>query len=167
MDFARLWEYAQQAIRQLGHAWEIKVGMTAMLAAIQLHAELFFLFVILIALDLLTKWIALSRPLCTCLEPSIWHELRAIPEAHRQGLINSDMMKTRFIGKIIVYLLLAAAAGTVDMILREVNKDTVFTALCIGYLAATELLSIIENLNDAGVSAVADLLAIIKRVRGK
>lgn len=167
MDYAKLWDYSQQAIRQLGHSWEVKAGMTAILAAVQLHAELFCLFVVLIGLDLLTKWLALARPLCTCEEPSVWHELRMIPEAHRQGLIRSDTMKTRFIGKIIVYLLLAAASGTVDMMLQGVDKNAMFTALCIGYLAATELLSIIENLNDAGVSAVADLLAVVKRIRGK
>lgn len=167
MDYNKLWEYAQQAIRQLGHGWEVKVGMTAILAAVQLHAELFFLFMILIGLDLLTKWLALARPLCTCPEPSVWCEIKAIPEAHRRGLISSSIMKTRFVGKIIVYMLLAAASGTVDMMLRGVDRDAMFVALCIGYLAATELLSIIENLNDAGVSAVADLLAVVKRIRGK
>lgn len=37
--------------------------------------------------------------------------------------------------------------------------------VCIGYLAATELLSVIENLHDAGVSALADLADVVKRRR--
>ena len=38
--------------------------------------------------------------------------------------------------------------------------------LCISYLAASELLSIIENLNDAGVSCLAGLVNIVKRKAG-
>ena len=35
----------------------------------------------------------------------------------------------------------------------------------IAYLASSELLSIVENLDDAGVSAVHDLAGLIKRKR--
>lgn len=37
--------------------------------------------------------------------------------------------------------------------------------LCVSYLAASELLSIAENLDDAGVSAVHELVGLIKRKR--
>lgn len=167
MDFEKLWQYAQQAVIALGNGWEIKLGIAGLLTAARFHAELLFFFVLLVCIDLVTKWIALSKPFCDCNPPSIWHEFLAIPEARRQGVISSEKMKTRFAGKILVYLLVAIASGVVDLILKDLGHGPVFMALCIGYLAATELLSIIENLNDAGVAAVSDLLTVIKKVRGK
>lgn len=167
MDYKNLYETITQTIGTLGSGWAVKAGMAGVLAAAQLHAELLLLFAILICLDLASKWLALARPLCKCEPPSVWHEFLAIPEAHRRGIISSDEMKTRFAGKILVYLFIAIAAGAGDVLLRDTGSGAVFMKLCIGYLAATELLSIIENLNDAGVSAMADLLALVKRTRGR
>jgi len=167
MEFDKLRDYAGQAVSALVSGWEVKIGLSAVLAAAQLHAELLLLFILLICLDLASKWLALARPLCKCDPPSVWHEIRAIPEAHRRGIISSDEMKTRFAGKIIVYLFIAIASGAGDLILKDLGTHPALMALCIGYLAATELLSIIENLNDAGVSAMADLAGLIKKLKGK
>ena len=38
--------------------------------------------------------------------------------------------------------------------------------LVAGYLVVTELLSICENLNDAGIEAVGEIAALVKRRRG-
>ena len=38
----------------------------------------------------------------------------------------------------------------------------IFVNLIISYLSATEFLSIVENLNDAGISALSGLINIIK-----
>ena len=88
-----------------------------------------------------------------------------IPEAHRQGLISSDVMKTRFVSKIMMYMLIALTSGVVDFMLKDMHVPAFFMTVCIGYLAATELLSVIENLHDAGVSALADLADVVKRRR--
>ena len=92
-------------------------------------------------------------------------EIRMIPEAHRQGIISSDVMKTRFASKIMMYMLIALTSGVVDFMLKDMRVPAFFTTVCIGYLAATELLSVIENLHDAGVSALADLADVVKRKR--
>jgi len=166
MDYKNLWECVQRAVHSLTASWGIKMTLAAVFAAIQLHIELFLVFNLLVILDCATKWIALARPLCQG-PPEVWEEIKMIPEAHRRGIIQSEKMKTRFIGKIAVYLIATIAAAAVDIALGDIGRNPQAVSLCVGYLAATELLSIVENLNDAGVSAMADLLAIVKKVRNK
>lgn len=163
MDFNTLYEYTRQGVRTLGAGWLEKAAVASIGAVLQLHAELMAAFIVLIILDLATKWLALAKPLTT--DGTLAEEIRMIPEAHRRGLISSDVMKTRFASKIMMYMLIAFASGAVDFMLRDMHVPAFFTTACIGYLAATELLSVIENLNDAGVSALADLADVVKRRR--
>ena len=159
MDFNTLYEYTRQGVRTLGAGWFEKAAAASIGAMLQLHAELMGAFI----LDLATKWLALAKPLTT--DGTLAEEIRMIPEAHRQGLISSDVMKTRFVSKIMMYMLIALTSGVVDFMLKDMRVPAFFTTVCIGYLAATELLSVIENLNDAGVSALADLADVVKRKR--
>lgn len=163
MDFNILYEYTRQGVRTLGAGWFEKAAAASIGAMLQLHAELMGAFVILIILDLATKWLALAKPLTT--DRTLAEEIRMIPEAHRRGLISSDVMKTRFISKIMMYMLIAFASGVVDFMFKDMHMPAFFMTICIGYLAATELLSVVENLNDAGVSALADLADVVKRKR--
>lgn len=163
MDFNTLYEYTKQGVRTLGAGWLEKAAAASIGAMLQLHAELMGAFVILIILDLATKWLALAKPLTT--DGTLAEEIRMIPEAHRQGLISSDVMKTRFVSKIMMYMLIALTSGVVDFMFKDMHVPAFFMTVCIGYLAATELLSVIENLNDAGVSALADLADVVKRRR--
>lgn len=167
MNFDKLWEYNREAVMALASGWELKAGISGIITILQLQGELFLLFNLLVILDLMTKWLALTRPLCDCDQPNVWHEFKKIPEAHRRGIISSDEMKTRFLGKILVYIATALASGMVDIILKDFGRPPLLMELCIGYLAATELLSVIENLDEAGVSAMSDLAAMVKKVRGK
>ena len=163
MDFNTLYEYTRQGVRTLGAGWLEKAAAASIGAMLQLHAELMGAFVILIILDLATKWLAIAKPLTT--DGTLAEEIRMIPEAHRQGLISSDVMKTRFVSKIMMYMLIALTSGVVDFMFKDMHVPAFFMTVCIGYLAATELLSVIENLNDAGVSALADLADVVKRRR--
>lgn len=165
MDFNTLYEYTKQGVRTLGAGWFEKAAAASIGAILQLHVELMGAFIILIILDLATKWLALAKPLTA--DGTLAEEIRMIPEAHRQGLISSDVMKTRFVSKIMTYMLIAFASGVVDFMFKDMHMHmpAFFMTVCIGYLAATELLSVIENLNDAGVSALADLADVVKRKR--
>lgn len=163
MDFNILYEYTRQGVRTLRAGWFEKAAAASIGAMLQLHAELMGAFIILIILDLATKWLALAKPLTA--DGTLAEEIRMIPEAHRRGLISSDVMKTRFISKIMMYMLIAFASGVVDIMFEDMHMPAFFTTVCIGYLAATELLSVVENLNDAGVSALADLADVVKRKR--
>ena len=163
MDFNTLYEYTRQGVRTLGVGRFEKAAAASIGAMLQLHAELMCAFIILIILDLATKWLALAKPLTA--DGTLAEEIRMIPEAHRKGLISSDVMKTRFVSKIMMYMLIALTSGVVDFMFKNMHVPAFFMTVCIGYLAATELLSVIENLNDAGVSALADLADVVKRRR--
>lgn len=165
MDFEKFHQAVASAMTAVASGWEVKLGVAAFLSILEFHATIFLVFSLLVIIDLLTKWLALAKPLTETGE--ILDEIKAIPEAHRRGIISSEKMKTRFAGKIIVYLLIAIAAGAVDSIAASVGGTAHAFSLCVGYLAATELLSVVENLNDAGVSAMADLLATVKKLKTK
>ena len=75
-------------------------------------------------------------------------------------------MKHRFIGKIIVYILCVLAGVLVDVTMLALGQPTWAVPLIVGYLVVTELLSICENLNDAGIEAVQGLINAIKKKEG-
>lgn len=162
--FGQIYGYAYKSICSITTGWPFKLAGGAVLLIIARHAALFTAFSLLVAIDLFAKFIALS---CSMVKargaesPSLLDSIKAIPEAHRQRIINSHEMKTQFVGKIIVYILAVIAAALVDFMVGHLN----FSQMVIAYLASTELLSIIENLDDAGVSALADLADVVKRRR--
>lgn len=161
-------EAINRAACRLGDFWEVKVVAGGMLAAAQFHFQLMSLFVALIVIDLATKWIELAHNTIKTDDytPGLLESIKAIPQAHREGVISSKAMKTQFCGKIIVYVIVVMAGSIMDTMTVQVHSYGLVMPLCVSYLAASELLSIIENLDDAGVSAVHDLAALIKRKRG-
>ena len=118
----------------LAQGWSYKAVIAAMLAMIlNKHAILFYSFAFLVFIDCSTK------------------------------KIKSEVMKHRFLGKIGVYLICALSAAVVDVVMRVLDKPTWAVMTVIGYLVVTELLSIIENLNDAGVEAMSGLVSFVKK----
>lgn len=61
MEFDQFSEAISKAASRLGNYWEVKIIASGMLAAAQFHLELVSLFVILIVIDLATKWIELAH----------------------------------------------------------------------------------------------------------
>lgn len=168
MDPNQFTEAINKAAGRLGDYWEVKVVAGGMLAAAQFHFQLMSLFVALIVIDLATKWIELAHNTIKTDDytPDLLESIKAIPQAHRKGVISSKAMKTQFCGKIIVYVIVVMAGSIMDTMTVQVHSCGLVMPLCVSYLAASELLSIIENLDDAGVSAVHDLATLIKRKRG-
>lgn len=66
-------------------------------------------------------------------------------------MISSRQMKRQFAGKMVLYILLTVGGGAADRLLASVGRPDLFMEMCVSYLAASEMLSIVENLNDAGV----------------
>lgn len=157
-----------KAACRLGEYWEAKIVAGGMMAAVQFHFQLMFLFAVLIVIDLATKWIELAYNTIKTesYAPGLLESIKAIPQAHRDGIISSKKMKTQFCGKIIVYVIVVMAGSIMDTMTVQVHSYGIVMPLCVSYLAASELLSIIVNLDSAGVSAVHDLAALIKRKRG-
>lgn len=162
-------ESAWRVISAITNDWILKVVASGVFLLLARHMALFTLFAIVVMIDLFSKFLALAHQMEVNEgreDLSLIAALYGIPEAHRRGIINSYEMKTRFLGKMFMYMLVVIAGGSVDALIIISGGRSEFCMLIISYLAATELLSIIENLDDAGVSAVHDLVALIKRKRG-
>lgn len=169
MNYKLFFESVLTAGKTLYSGWSYKATAAAILAVLlHKHAVLFYAFSLLVFLDCLTKWIAIAHDYLVKQgkTPTLMQSLIGIKAARSAGEIKSEVMKHRFLGKITVYLICVMAAASADLIMVQLVKPTWAVGTIIGYLTATELLSIVENLNAAGVEAVQGLLDIIKRKKG-
>lgn len=167
MNYKLFFESAFAAGKTLYSGWSYKTAMAAiMVVLLHRHAILFYAFSALVVLDCLTKWLAIAHDYLVKqgkTAPTIFQSLIAIKAARSAGLISSEVMKHRFLGKICIYLLCVMAAASADLIMVELSKPAWAVSTIIGYLTATELLSIVENLNAVGVEAVKGLIDIVKK----
>ena len=170
MDITELMQSMNHAMGHLGENWAVKlVGAAFMGVACSMHGQILLAFVGLVVIDLLTKWIALSRQHLMKRKrktpPTLWQCFCNILKARKAGYIKSEVMKHRFLGKILVYFLVAFADGLADYIMTVMEKPTWAVLLLVGYLSVTELISIMENLQDAGVEEVEKLHEILEKKR--
>lgn len=151
-------------LRNLSHDVLIKLLASSIIAAFFYHAVLFCLFGCVVFLDLFTRWLALSHQHLVThkQEATLVDCLYGIPSAHKAGLISSYVMRKTFFSKMITYLLLIIGASIVDYMIKGSGGGVMAVSLVITYLSMTELLSIVENLDEAGVSAMHDLIDLIK-----
>ena len=170
MDFSELYQSARGTAASLGENGAVKfIGAGIVGAACSMHGQLLLAFVALIVIDLVTKWLALSREYLTKRKrrktTTLWQCVVNIPAARKAGYIKSEAMKHRFLGKIIIYLLIVFAGAAVDNIMVTMQHPTWAVLLMVGYLSVTELISIVENLQDAGVEEAGKLQEILEKKR--
>lgn len=170
MDFTELMSSAHGTFAHLSSNKAVKfVGASIVGGICSMHGQLLLAFVGLIIVDLVTKWIALSKEYLTKKKrrknPTFWKCVTSIPAARKAGYIKSEAMKHRFLGKIIVYLLVVIAGALADNIMVTMDKPTWAVLLLVGYLSITELISILENLQDAGVEEAGQLHDILEKKR--
>lgn len=170
MNFLALKFAAINAAQTLWQGVSYKTVAAAILAfLLHKHAVLFMAFTALVFIDCFTRWMSLSykRLQQTGVEfPTVMQIIIGIKAARSEGLISSEVMKHRFVGKVIVYILCVFAAVLVDLAMITLQQPVWAVPLVAGYLVITELLSICENLNDAGIEAVQGLVNVIKKRRG-
>lgn len=169
MNFDALKFAAFNAAQTLWHGISYKSVAAAILAILlHKHAVLFIAFSALVFIDCFTRWMSLSYKRLQGMgqTPSVMQIIGGIEAARAEGLISSEVMKHRFVGKLIVYILCVLAAVLVDVCMIALHQPPWAVPLVAGYLVVTELLSICENLNDAGIEAVGEIAALVKRRRG-
>ena len=166
MNFDALKFAAFNAAQTLWHGISYKSIAAAIL--LHKHAVLFIAFSALVFIDCFTRWMSLSYKRLQGMgqTPSVMQIIGGIEAARAEGLISSEVMKHRFVGKLIVYILCVLAAVLVDVCMIALHQPPWAVPLVAGYLVVTELLSICENLNDAGIEAVGEIAALVKRRRG-
>lgn len=160
-----------RAVTSLVSAWYVKLPIAGLCLLLQHHLKLISIFSLLVILDLVTKFISLSYGYMVTRQAEDTDFFNAcrytnLIEARKAGIIKSRIMKTQFVGKILTYVFVVATCLIVDKMVRESGGVGGFTTLAIGYLAMTELLSIVENLSESGVSSMQGLYDLIKKRKG-
>ena len=124
MNYKLFFESAFAAGKTLYSGWSYKTAMAAiMFVLLHRHAILFYAFSALVVLDCLTKWLAIAHDYLVKqgkTAPTIFQSLIAIKAARSAGLISSEVMKHRFLGKICIYLLCVMAGASAER-LNEIS----------------------------------------------
>lgn len=123
---------------------------------------LLMIFVMLEFLDIFSRWLCLSKKCfddCYKNVPAgLYKYLKFIPQARRLRYIKSTGLRDGFCDKMIIYLLLLLLSALVDgafSIVHIPGKMLLTTVTTV--LSVTEALSILENLNECGVSVIVDI----------
>lgn len=127
------------------------------------HVQVLGIFIILVFLDLITKWASISYQMLLDLGAnqeniSGFDKYIAIPAAWGKGLISSKHMRKPFITKVLTYCLATGAAWCFDFMAGNYAFAVNLVWL---YLGSVEFLSILENMRDGGNSTVTGLLDIV------
>ncbi len=166
MDYAAIYRGMTVTAKTLWASMPVKLaGSAFMTMLLHQHAVLFYLFVFLVFMDCFTRWMSISyeRLVKNGEDAHVPAVLKGIKAARADGLISSNVMKHRFVGKILVYIICVVAAAATDLSMKTLGNPTWAVETVISYLVLTELLSIVENLNDAGIEMMSGLIQVLKR----
>lgn len=156
-----------EQVEKLLDLFPLKVTSTMILLFfMDVRTVLFLAFAILVILDCFTRWTAISFRNIERIsfeKPTLLQSLLGIPQARRDGKIRSGAMR-QGMDKILIYLLCTMAASSCDLIFELLHTPAWMTSFVVGYMSVTEILSIIENLSDAGVESLGRLA---DKLRGK
>ena len=127
------------------------------------HVQVLGIFILLVFLDLITKWAAISYQMLIDLGASPDNisgsdKYIAIPVAWGKGLISSKHMRKPFVTKVLTYCLATGAAWCFDYMAGQYAFAVNLVWL---YLGSVEFLSILENMRDGGNTAIAGLLDVV------
>lgn len=163
-------EHIMPVLSRMADGWAEKLGLSLVVTiTYEDHAQIFAAFFLLVCADLVTKWLSLSRQHLVDTgvdEPSIWHAAWNMNAARHAGYIKSDIMRKRFIPKILTYFGVVGAAAGLDFILIKAHAPAFATTLVIGYLSLTEFISILENMQTAGIKEAGELVDMARRRGG-
>ena len=128
------------------------------------HVQVLGIFIILVFLDLITRWAAISYQMLIDMGAnpdniSGYDKYIAIPAAWGKGLISSKHMRKPFVTKVLTYCLATAGAWCFDFMAGQYAFAVNVVWL---YLGSVEFLSILENMRDGGNSTISGLLELVQ-----
>ena len=163
-------------LESIAESLPVSMGVSAITyvftSSLGIHLEMFFIFALLVCLDILTRWLACSHKLWLSLYPqspsSLYDCFRLLWQSRRLRFFDSGRMRSGFKGKMITYFILMLASGASDHMIGTYGGKGYMLTLVVYILTATEFISCLENLEEAGVGSVAsDLKKIIKGRKDK
>ncbi len=163
-------EIVHNVLEKMGETFDIKVVAGAVLGLVtNKYSILMVGFGVLLYIDILTKWIAISYAYLVEQgheNPAFFDAVKGINSARRARKINSYEMRKRSVSKLFVYIICFLMAAIFDLMSSASGANSQIVQIVCGYLAMNEILSVIENLGDAGVQSMSRLYELLKR-RGK
>ncbi len=169
--FIEIYDLIIKSAKNISNLWPIKIIFSIFLATLySMHMKLISVFAGLVLLDLLSKWIALAykyKKDTTAAPIGFAQSIWSIPKARRAGYIRSNVMKKQFVAKMAIYILVVLGATLVDFAMVTLKEPTMLVVLVVGYLTATEFISILENLQEAGVKEASLLKDLVEKIRSK
>lgn len=148
-----------------------KLTVSAIGATLMDLGTIFSMFIILIVMDILTRCMAMSALLWKNMygddvvkkRGNLMNYIRWIWQAHKWRYIDSSALRDGFWSKVITYFILLVVATCGDQILRISHIPPFVLIIFCGVLVCTEILSILENLGECGVSSVRDIKILIQK----
>lgn len=148
-----------------------KLTVSAIGATLIDLGTIFAMFVCLIVVDIITRCMAMSALLWRNMygenivkkRGNIMNYIRWTWQAHKWRYIDSSALRDGFWSKVITYFLLLMVAKCGDTILNVSHIPPFVLVVFCGILVCTEVLSILENLGECGVSSVRDIQSLIQK----
>ena len=164
-----LTNFLSEAWRMLTESFALK-ALLAVMAEVGMyvlglkHIQVLGIFVVLVFLDLLTKWSAIGYQMLIDMGAKPENiggidKYIAIPAAWGKGLISSKHMRKPFITKVLTYCIATAGAWCFDFMAGNYAFAVNLVWL---YLASVEFLSILENMRDGGNTTITGLLELVQ-----
>ena len=128
------------------------------------HVQVLGIFIILVFLDLITRWAAISYQMLIDMGAnpeniSGYSKYIAIPAAWGKGLISSKHMRKPFVTKVLTFCLATGGAWCFDFMAGNYAFAVNLVWL---YLGSVEFLSILENMRDGGNTTISGLLELVQ-----
>ena len=149
-----------------------KLAASAVGATIWDLGTIYVLLILLICIDIFTHCVYEASRLYKAMYDKKIVEMRGglltyikyMNKAHKfHGYINSFLLRDGFWNKVICYFLLIVVGFTADQILRLSHIPQFTCMVFCGVLACTEVLSICENLNNAGIAIAGELRTLVSK----
>lgn len=160
--------FMSEAWRMLTDSFAVK-ALLAVIAEVGIymlglkHVQVLGIFVLLVFIDLLTKWASLGYKMLVDMGAnpdnlSMADKYIAIPAAWGKGIISSKHMRKPFVTKVLTYCLATAGAYCFDFMAGNYAFAVNLVWL---YLGSVEFLSILENMRDGGNTTISGLLDVV------
>ena len=142
-------------------------GVTGVASAFGIHLQLYIAFVLLMAIDTLTRYLAQTAVWWKCVYPQTPFTLYDLwkwrGESRKWRFFKSALMRKKFVSKFCTYLIVLAASSICDITMQTAKGLGFALTVATTFLALTELCSILENLQECGVKEVQGILSIINK----
>lgn len=166
-------EYFLQSIMHLLDKWEVKTIASAIIAVVLhfIHSPYGIVlnaYFWLVILDITTKWLAIGYQVLIDKGAdkdniTTWEKVQGIVIAFDCKVLKSNVMLWGFMTKFILFTILITTAYQTDNVLNAIEIPLSFPVLkfVFGYICYNELLSICENLRDAGNKHLDQLIDLL------